>query len=120
MGKTRLEVAIHDEARALVDHLKSFDGKPTLFPIGLRTAVLNVVWQLVAGKRYDLTSKEVDTIFDLLDTFRNEGSNLVFVEYSFPILKILPKFVKTPLFNLHILENFRVEMKKIIEVSETC
>ena len=117
MGKTRLEVAIHDEARALVDHLKSFDGKPTLYPVGLRTAVLNVIWQLVAGRRYDLTSKEVDRIFEAVERFRKDVSMMIFVEEFFPIFKLVPQFIKNILFKLDVMENFRKEMTMIINVS---
>ena len=117
MGKTQLEVAIHDEARALVEHLQSFEGKPTLYPVGLRTAVLNVVWQLVVGIRYDLTSKEVDAIFREIENFREEGSVYLFVECLFPMLRACPQSLKNYLFKLHLLKNFRSEMKRIIEVS---
>ena len=111
MGKTHLEVAIHDEARALVEHLKSFKGKPTEYPQGLRTAVLNVVWQLVVSKRYDLTSyEEVDKVFNVIECFRNESSAAVFAEVSFPILKSLPKFLADPILKPHVLANFRKEM----------
>ena len=90
MGKTHLEVAIEDEARALV--AKSFERKPTYHPVGLRTAVLNVIWQLVIGKRYDLTSKEVDANFNINENFRAEGSNLLFVESFFQSYKHVHRY----------------------------
>ena len=117
MGKTRLEVAIHDEARALVEHLKSFDGKPTLHPVGLRTAVLNVVWQLVAGKRYNIESPEVLSVLNLFETFKDNASSLIFLEVFFPALKVLPKFVRNRVFKLHVMETFRKEMTELIDVS---
>ena len=116
MGKTHLEIAIHDEARALVEHLKSFEGKPIYYPMGLRTAVLNVIWQLVAGKRYDLTSKEVDAIFDTIESFRKDASTLLFAETFFPILQACPSFLKNQLFKTYVLERFREEMARIIDV----
>ena len=117
MGKTYLEGAIQDEAQSLVDHLKSFNGEPTLYPVGLRTAVLNVVWQLVAGRRYDLTSKEVTAIFDAMERFRKGMSMLRFVEEFFPTLKLIPQFIKNPLFKVDVMKNFRKEMTTIIDVS---
>ena len=117
MGKTHLEVAIHEEARALVEDIKSLGEKPSEYPRGLRTAVLNVVWQLVASKRYDLNSKEVDGIFNVVESFREEASSAMFAGELFPLLKALPDILKRPLFKLHILEGFRSEMKRICNVS---
>ena len=117
MGKTHLEVAIHEEAEALVEHLKSFRGKPTLYPIGLRTAALNVVWQLVANKRYDLESDEVLAIMKMFEVFKDETSPLIFLEGFFPILKLLPQFIRRPLLKLRLIYNFRTELRKLLEVS---
>ena len=120
MGKTQLEVAIHNEARAIVEHLKSFDGKPTKYPKGIRNAVLNVVWQLVVSKRYDLdTDEEVDDINKTVENARAEGSNLVFAEVLFPILKAVPEFLKNHLFKLHLFGNFRKEIKVVTNVRKS-
>jgi len=113
MGKTHLEKAIHEEARALVDDIKSSNGKPIQFPISFRTAVLNVIWQLVAGKRYEFNSPDVEQIFQLFEEFRDQ-SMFVFIEGFFPIVSYLPRFIKTKFGDIDIMERFRNEMKRII------
>lgn len=115
MGKTYLENAIQEEARALVEDLKSLNGEATTYPKSLRTAVLNVVWQLVAGRRYDLRSKEVDKIYDIGQRGR-KASIMVFIPALFPALDALPKFVKFRLFQTHIIDEFRNEMRDIVKV----
>ena len=52
MGKSYLEDAINFEAQALVDDLKKYNEEPTKFPDSFRTAPLNIIWQMVASKKY--------------------------------------------------------------------
>jgi len=74
MGKSYLESAIHIEAQAVVDDLKLFKGEAVELPICLKTAPLNMIWQMVAGHRYDLRSEEVQKITKILeDARRNFG-----------------------------------------------
>ena len=116
MGKTYLEEAIQFEAQELVKEIKSFGEVPIIPPQGLRTAVLNVVWQMVAGKRYDLRSKEVDRIFNVVEDFRKELM-MIFFDVLFPILQILPEIIRSKILGTHVLFNFRKEMHNIISVS---
>ena len=51
MGKTYLEDAINIEAQALVDDLKKYGDEPVTFPDSLKTASLNIIWQLVTSKK---------------------------------------------------------------------
>ena len=115
MGKTYLEQAIHVEAQAIVDDIKSLGEKPMNPPRSLRTAVLNIIWQMVAGKRYDLRSKEVDRIFNIVEDFRKQ-SLLIFFAHFFPALKILPTTVKNRFLGTDVLANFSKEMHNIIMV----
>lgn len=52
MGKSYLEKAVNIEAEALVADLKKYNGKPINYPPSLRTAPLNVIWQMVASEYY--------------------------------------------------------------------
>ena len=117
MGKTQLEIAIHDEARALVEHIRALGEKPTDYPRGFRTVTLNVIWQLVVSKRYDLDSTEMNDIFKIFEDFRDEQSMFVFVQEFFPILKRIPNFIRNRLVDLSGLEKFRSIMKSMIDVS---
>ena len=115
MGKTYIENAIQDEAKALVEDLKSLNEKPSTYPDSLRTAVLNIIWQLVSGKRYDLKSKEVERIYAITEKFR-QASFAMFFEGFFPIFKILPQSIRYYMFKVNIVDEFRQEMKRIIKV----
>ena len=51
MGKSYLEGAISIEAKALVDDLiEHGEEQGDDFPISLRTAPLNIIWQMVASE----------------------------------------------------------------------
>ena len=115
MGKTYLEQAIHVEAQAIVDDIKSLGEKPINPPRSLRTAVLNIIWQMVAGKRYDLRSKEVDRIFNIVEDFR-EQSFLIFFANFFPVFNILPTTIMNRFLRTDVLVNFSKEMNNIIMV----
>ena len=116
MGKSYMADAIQVEAQALVDEIKSLGEVPMIPPKGLRTAVLNVVWQMVAGKRYDLRSTEVDSIFNLFEDFR-KGSSLIFFDFFFPVFKILPESVRGKILGSHVMTTFRKEMHAKIYVN---
>lgn len=116
MGKTYLEQAILIEAQELVDEIKSLGESPMQLPRAIKTAVLNVIWQMVASKRYDLSNSiEVKRIFRAFDDFRDQ--KLIFFEQFFPVLKLLPQILRDKLFGTHVVSTFRSEIKKIISVS---
>lgn len=116
MGKAYMADAIQFEAQELVKEIKSFGEVPMIPPKGLRTAVLNVVWQMIAGKRYDLRSTEVDRIFNVGEEFIKE-SHMMFFDTFFPVLRIIPKSIRDRVFGTKVVTRFRNEMHSIISVS---
>lgn len=49
LGKSYLEEAINIEAQALVEDFNKYQGTPIQYPDSLRTAPLNIIWQMMAG-----------------------------------------------------------------------
>ncbi|XP_064083998.1 cytochrome P450 2L1-like [Macrobrachium nipponense] len=120
MGKSRLDEAIIHEAQFLIEDLKRYAGKPSKFPDSLNFAVLNVIWQMIASRRYDLYDKEVTDFMKITRTLQDDFLGFIIIE-SFPILKrILPRFVLDKIFRLEVLEQTVVAAKKIFgETIET-
>lgn len=52
MGKSKLVAGIQDQANRLVEKLKLQADKEEPVPHALKVAILNVIWQMVAGKWY--------------------------------------------------------------------
>ncbi|XP_018019415.2 cytochrome P450 2L1 [Hyalella azteca] len=114
MGKDHLEEAINIEGKALVEDLKKYGGEAINFPDSFRTVALNIIWQMVASTRYDLRSKEVETIYRLTNEFRETFSVLSLLPVFIPALDHLPKSVKNYLFGDDIFDRFVEEMKVIV------
>ncbi|XP_037773710.1 cytochrome P450 2L1-like [Penaeus monodon] len=96
MGKTYLEESILEEARALVKDFKSNAGTPCHTPESLNIAVLNIIWQMVANKRYDLHDKEVLNPIAILRSI-DASSKALLIEFIPWLRKLLPEFVKEKL-----------------------
>ncbi|XP_066981647.1 cytochrome P450 2L1-like [Macrobrachium rosenbergii] len=113
MGKSRLDEAIIHEARCLVEDFQRYAGKPSKFPESINIAVLNVVWQMVASRRYDLYDEEVCDFIKIMKTLQEETMGFFIVE-TCPILKkILPKFVINKVFGMEVLDKTVVAAKKL-------
>jgi len=115
MGKSFLEVAINVEAEALVKDLKLHAGKPLKFPDSFRTVALNIIWQMVAGKRYEIGSSEVSAIYEATNQFRKEfGLSSLFFMFFPKMVNVIPKYVQNKLFKTHVIEIYLEEMRKLL------
>ncbi|XP_042871724.1 cytochrome P450 2L1-like [Penaeus japonicus] len=97
MGKTYLEESILVEARALVEDFRSGAGTPAHLPESLNVAVLNIIWQMVASKRYDLHDKEVLEPIGILRAV-DSSSPILFVEFIPWLKKLIPGFLTERIF----------------------
>ncbi|XP_042883877.1 cytochrome P450 2L1-like [Penaeus japonicus] len=97
MGKTYLEESILVEARALVEDFRSGAGTPAHLPESLNVAVLNIIWQMVASKRYDLHDKEVLEPIAILRAV-DSSSPILFVEFIPWLKKLIPGFLTERIF----------------------
>lgn len=94
MGKSYLDDAILEEAKELVDDFRNHTDKPIHLPSSINVVTLNVIWQLVASRRYGLHDEYILNFMALLKKFQEDMSCMIFPEF-FPWLKYLPQ----PLFN---------------------
>ncbi|XP_047739964.1 cytochrome P450 2L1 isoform X5 [Hyalella azteca] len=114
MGKNHLEEAINIEGKALVEDLKKYGGEAINYPDSFRTVALNIIWQMVASTRYDLRSKEVETIYRMTNEFRENFTPLMLLPSFIPALDHLPKSIKNYLFKDDIFDRFVEEMKNVV------
>jgi len=118
MGKSALEDAIHIEAEAIVEELKALHGKTVSeTPFVFRTAALNMIWQLVAGKRYESNSKEVVAIHEITNRFNKESTSLSQAYFLFPewLQNVIPKPIKVNVFRTDLVDEFFAQMRHIVE-----
>ena len=70
-----------------------------------------------SGKRYDLRSDEVASIYNSMKEFREQPVRQ-FIPIFIPVLKkILPKSIRNFLFKEHIFDAFINDMRLLVEVS---
>ncbi|KAB7501848.1 hypothetical protein Anas_13179, partial [Armadillidium nasatum] len=93
MGKSKIVSAVLYEAKELVKVMKKQAGVPAPLPEALTPAVINVLWQMIASKRYDLDDQEVIG-FERLIQKAQESSARLSIQDIFPWIKnILPETI---------------------------
>ncbi|KAA0184151.1 Cytochrome P450 CYP3213A7 [Hyalella azteca] len=117
MGKTALEGSIQQEAEMLVDHLdKNCVGKPAAMNHSINCAVLNVIWQMLASKRYDIKDKMMHRYIALIDEDMNIIQGILFIIDVFPWLaKVLPSFIMNKVFKVDVLYRNRDEAQSMFK-----
>ncbi|XP_045450914.1 farnesoate epoxidase-like [Melitaea cinxia] len=65
-GSHTMESNISEECRALIELRMSETGKPVTVNHMFDVSVVNILWKLVAGKRYDLKDEQLNILCDLI------------------------------------------------------
>ena len=65
-GKRSMEHIIMEEVRELTDRLRSSCGTPLSTQHTFNAAVFNVIWSIVAGKRYQYNDPQLEELIQLL------------------------------------------------------
>lgn len=56
MGKSKLVGAVHNQAIMLVEELKKQAGQPAPLSHAMYIAVVNIIWQMIAGESLEMFS----------------------------------------------------------------
>lgn len=65
-GKSSLESVLVEEADRMGDFFKEQNGQPFFVQTLFNLVILNVLWTIVAGKRYELSDPQVQNIVQLI------------------------------------------------------
>ncbi|XP_047740366.1 cytochrome P450 2L1-like [Hyalella azteca] len=117
MGKTALEGSIQQEAEMLVDHLdKTCVGKPAVMDHSINCAVVNVIWQMLASKRYDVEDKLMLWYSGMIEENFAIVQGRVFLIDVFPWLAtVLPSFILNKFFKVDVLCRNRDEIQSMFK-----
>ncbi|KAL7642656.1 UNVERIFIED_CONTAM: hypothetical protein RMT77_007221 [Armadillidium vulgare] len=91
MGKSKIVSAIQFEVTELVNHIKKQAGKPAPFPNVLTMAVINVLWQMVASKRYDFDDENILAMHHDMGEAQRSLNRLAFLDMFPWIASVLPE-----------------------------
>ena len=68
-GKAGLEGVIQEEAEDIVKHLGQFDQQDFRMNTVFGIPVINILWTIVAGRRFQLDDPRVERMMTLLNRF---------------------------------------------------
>ncbi|CAL4063130.1 unnamed protein product [Meganyctiphanes norvegica] len=115
MGKSSLEETIQHEAKELIQDLALSTGIPKELSWNINVAVLNVLWKLVADRRYDVKDTEIQHFVKLTSGDFDDIQGPIALLDIFPFLIfLLPKILKDKWMNVHKMENSRDQVKEFI------
>ncbi|XP_047486302.1 cytochrome P450 2L1-like [Penaeus chinensis] len=116
MGKTRLEEAIQHEAVCLVEDFERHAGRPAPLPWSINVAVLNVIWQMVASRRYDVNDIEIQEFNKLVNSSLEDfQGNVIWFDLMPWLIPIVPHFVKKWMGVAQIADKADVLLEKMME-----
>jgi len=113
MGKTYLEDEVLMEVEKLMEVFKSKAGTPTKWPKELKISSMNLVWQMVAQRRYDYDDPKINRFHHIFEEAQSNSWKDLFV-LLFPVLDYLPEKLKTLLFGKNLFLAMRVELQDAI------
>jgi len=117
MGRTSLEGGLQAEAQAMVDDLREHAGGVLEeAPLSFRTCALNIIWQMVAGKRYDLRSNDVTAFFEKTNELKKKATPLSHLYFFAPkwLQNLIPEYIKVNVFKTKMIQDFFDDMKAIV------
>uniref|UniRef100_A0A2P2I3B0 Cytochrome P450 2L1-like n=1 Tax=Hirondellea gigas TaxID=1518452 RepID=A0A2P2I3B0_9CRUS len=111
MGKTHAEDSIQYEAKMLVEYLEEHNlDKPSEMDWSLNVAVLNVIWQMMASKRYAADDEEIVNYNKMVTEDFDIVQGPVFLLDVMPWLNnVLPNFIKNNVMKVDVLMRHRDE-----------
>merc|ERR1712064_216143 len=90
-GKASIENILLSEADHLMEHFNGLKGRPVQPQLIFNVGVLNIIWKIVADKRYDLTDVRMVRLFQLINSTTSLGKATKLL-LTFPFLRfIIPK-----------------------------
>ncbi|KAB7500010.1 Cytochrome P450 2L1 [Armadillidium nasatum] len=95
LGKTMiLDDVILNEAQSLVQDLKESLNKPIEIEWNVNVAILNVIWKLVADRRYEVSDKDVKKFSkNINDNFEDRDGALAVISLFPWLIPFVPRFI---------------------------
>ncbi|XP_068216738.1 cytochrome P450 2L1-like [Palaemon carinicauda] len=91
MGKASLLSAVHEQVPIVLEALQKNDGKEVEITSALNTAIINIIWKMIADKQFESTDPRHKDLQQLMITV-NEGFNNGIIADMFQwLLYFIPK-----------------------------
>ncbi|XP_042856202.1 cytochrome P450 2L1-like [Penaeus japonicus] len=109
MGKSRLVAAVQEQALKMVGALKEQAGKPEPVPHSLKVAVVNVIWQMIASKQFDLKHPKLQEFESIINEAIQFSTASAIPDFLPWINYVLPYFVRRRVFKLDLAVDLKVK-----------
>ncbi|RXG55499.1 hypothetical protein Avbf_10416, partial [Armadillidium vulgare] len=111
MGKSKLTSTVHYEAAELVKAMKKYSGECKPLSSDIRVAVINILWTMIASKRFEFDEKSVLEYDKAFAQFMASLEKVLLVDI-FPWLKLI---LPTSLLNYLTKRNHHEILSNILE-----
>ncbi|XP_076048586.1 cytochrome P450 2L1-like isoform X1 [Oratosquilla oratoria] len=120
MGKTSLEDTIIPEVNQLINEISKQEGEPMEISNALNVSILNIIWKLVADRRYNINDEEILTFQKMVyENFEIAQGPVMLLDYFPWFFHILPSWVINKVMKVNIMEYNRNNLndfnKQIVE-----
>ncbi|KAG0711433.1 Cytochrome P450 2L1 [Chionoecetes opilio] len=93
MGKSRLVDAVQRQAAWLAGVLAKQAGRPAPVPHALKIAIVNVLWQLVGGREFDVEDPKLKEFEDLTKAVLDSEASLAIQDFLPWLRYLMPTFL---------------------------
>ncbi|XP_076033235.1 cytochrome P450 2L1-like [Oratosquilla oratoria] len=118
MGKSSIEGSIQFEASEFAKYIEERAGVMEI-PNVINVATVNIIWQLVAGKRYTIEDPHILSFQKIIEEFEVIQGTITITEFFTWIPKVFPNWILDTFFGFKelkkIQENMRTFIKAIID-----
>ncbi|XP_069995703.1 cytochrome P450 2L1-like [Penaeus vannamei] len=115
MGKSRMVSVVQREAQCLAEELGKQAGRAAPVPHALTVCVLNVLWQLVASKRFSVDDPVILDLEGLIDDTLAKMARLTVPDFLPWLSRAFPLALQKRLFALDILEVMKDKFSRFCE-----
>ncbi|RXG72956.1 cytochrome P450 2L1 [Armadillidium vulgare] len=111
-----LDEIIYNEAHSLIENLKEKVNLPTEIQWEVNVAIFNIIWKLVANKRYEISDKEVQKFSkDLSDNIVDCEGKMALLTLFPKVVPFVPNYIKNRWMLVDTVEKRRDEMLRMLE-----
>ncbi|XP_068236051.1 cytochrome P450 2U1-like [Palaemon carinicauda] len=115
MGKSTVEAYVNRELHDFLEAIQKKVGQPYDIHYDVATSILNIVWHMFVGKRFEMGDKTLKWIVDSLELSLTMVEQGGFLNYT-PILQFIGTFFKPKAFKVGLNVKHRLEyFTKLIE-----
>ncbi|KAK4328292.1 hypothetical protein Pmani_001276 [Petrolisthes manimaculis] len=120
MGKSKLVAAVHTQARQLVQELRKQADQPAKhLPIALSAAIMNIIWNMVASRQFEMDDPRAIEFKNILDQLIEAEDRSLIVDLLPWLRTLLPEKLINWIIKMDVIDTtrhkFLLYFKEVVE-----